>query len=306
MRMPLRPLALGLAAAWALLVPWETGLLRATEILVLALLGLSMTVTTGWLRTLALHAPAAAAAGALLAGRVLGAGQSPLLAALAGAIAGALAAVVPVLPIARRHRDLVPAVTLGATVLVSAVLVPSLQPAPFPRPVLLGIDLGGGRPLYLAALVLVGLVWTAVANLDGAPAGRAARAIGADASYAGIVGVPVVATWLGMFALSGAAAGLAGTVLALQTQGMPAAALTTTATAVVALGVALLGGVTSPGGAVAGALAVGLVALALPARVEAQLVVAGAAVVLAVAVPALRGGLAGAGRRLADRLAEVR
>jgi branched-chain amino acid transport system permease protein len=287
-----RLLVLGLAAAWPFLLGGEPALRRGTDVLVLVLLALSMTVTTGWLRTPALHAPASAGVGAAAAGLALSAGQSLPVAVLVAAGAGALVAVGPVAVLGDRRRGLVPLVTLTTTLLVWGLVLPTLRVVPFARPVVLGIDLGGGRALYLAALLLAGAAWVAVGNLSVSPVGRRARAVGADPSYAVAAGIDVRPAWLAMFAVSGTVAGLAGSILAVQSQGLPDLAMASPAMAVVVVGLALLGGVASPGGAVLGALVVGLAPVAVSGVPDPQLVVACLALAVVAAVPRARGGLA--------------
>jgi ABC-type branched-subunit amino acid transport system permease subunit len=299
-----RSAVLGAAVGWGLLAP-EAALRRSTEVAVLVLLGLSMTVTTGWLRTLGLHAPASAATGAVATTLTLGAGQALPVALVLGVVAGASTAALPVVACGRR-RDLVPVATLVTTGAVWGLLLPTLRLSPFLRPVFLGIDLGGGRTLYLVAAVLAGAAWSAVANLGRSPVGRRARAVGVDPGWAAATGARSRQTWLGMFALSGALAGAGGCLLAVLAQGIPDPAAGSPAQALVVLAVALLGGAAVAGGAVAGALALGLAPLLLPRVPDAQVVLAALVLLVVGCVPAARGGLAGLGRRAAATSASRR
>lgn len=298
----LRAAVLGLAAAWPFAAGGEIALRRGTDVLVLVLLGLSMTVTTGWLRTLAFHAPAAAAAGAMATSAVLGAGQALPVAVLLAAGAGVGVTILPTAAIARRHRALAPAVTLATTFAVWGVLLPTLRLSPFVRPVVLGIDLSSSRTLYLAALLLTGAAWLAIENLSASRVGRGARIVGADPRYALGTGVEPVPTWLAMFALSGALGGAGGSVLAVQAQGIPDAATASPAFAVVVVAVALLGGPRAPAGALLGALILGVVPALAPGPLDLQLVVAGLTVVAFALLPPVRGGLLDAVDLVAHRL----
>jgi ABC-type branched-subunit amino acid transport system permease subunit len=301
---------LGLAAAFPFAAATFGAQRRGIDILVLVLLGLSMTVTTGWLRTIALHAPASLSAGALATSAVLGRGQSRTLALLTALGAGAAVALVPAALTRLRHRDLLPLASLAVTLAVWGVVLPSLRLTPFVRPVVVGIDLGSDRSLYLFALLLAGLGWLAVEHLAASGVGRRMRALGGDPAFAAGTGVDPATTWFAAFALSGTLAGAAGVVLAVLVQGVPDAGTASPSFALVVLAVALLGGAGSPVGALAGALVLGLAPLAVGTLPDAQALLAAAIVVVVACVPGARGGLVGgsawAARRTARLTAGVR
>ncbi len=80
-----------------------------------------------------------------------------------------------------------------------------------------GAFLGLPIPLWIAAAVVVAGEWT----LRHAPFGRAVLAVGGNEEAARLMGLPVVRVKVGVYALSGALAGLAGVILASQTSGSP-------------------------------------------------------------------------------------
>lgn len=250
-------LVAALAALWPFAFP-DANLHRAgVQLLAVVLVGLSLTVSVGWLRVVSLFQPASVGAGAW-ATMLLFAGTHSLplglpLVVVAAALVGAAVAVVAWLPVLRRPRlglalsSLL--VTLAAWGLLS--LVPS---RPFQRPVFLGFDLAGDRTLYLWVLAGVVTVALLVENLrDTGVAARITAAAGAPL-LAVRSGVDPRTGWLQGVALSGALAGSAGAVFALLDQGMPAVSRFTPAVGVGWLAVPLLGGPPWPSGAVAGAL----------------------------------------------------
>ena len=83
-----------------------------------------------------------------------------------------------------------------------------------PKPVLAGLDFGGGRPFYFAALAVLVLVVLAVLNLLRAPIGRAFIALRDSPIAAETLGVALARTKATAFALSAAITGLAGALYA--------------------------------------------------------------------------------------------
>ena len=80
-----------------------------------------------------------------------------------------------------------------------------------------GAFLGVPIPLWIAAGVVVAGEWM----LRNAPFGRAVLAVGGNEEAARLMGLPVVRVKVGVYALSGVLAGLAGVILAAQTSGSP-------------------------------------------------------------------------------------
>ena len=83
-----------------------------------------------------------------------------------------------------------------------------------PKPLLFGLDFGGGRPFYFAALVVLALVVVGVLNLLRAPLGRAFIALRDSPIAAETLGVALARTKAMAFALSAALTGLAGALYA--------------------------------------------------------------------------------------------
>ena len=72
-------------------------------------------------------------------------------------------------------------------------------------------------PLWIAAAVVLAGEWL----LRNAPFGRAVLAVGGNEEAARLMGLPVARVKVGVYAMSGALAGLAGVILASQTSGSP-------------------------------------------------------------------------------------
>lgn len=283
-----RWLIVSAAAVWPFALESPGAHRRGVELCVLVLAGLALTPVVGWLRGLALHIPACMGAGALAAVAVLRHQGLPL-AVVAGCAAGA--AVGLLVSIAGRRRVLLPAIGLTASALVAGVLLPGLRLGPVSRPVVLGIDLGTDRALYLVALGLAVAAWMGLRNLsDGAPGWRL-RTIGMAPELAARSGVPVASTTRGGFLVSGAVAGAAGIVLALLHMGPPPAADVSAARAVALLAIPLLGGMRGPDGAVLGAALLWLATAAVTGMgiVEGELAAGGLLVAIALVMRPGRG-----------------
>jgi ribose/xylose/arabinose/galactoside ABC-type transport system permease subunit len=80
-----------------------------------------------------------------------------------------------------------------------------------------GFFLGLPIPLWIAAVVVLAGEWL----LRHAPFGRAVLAVGGSEEAARLMGLPVERVKIGVYALSGTLAGLAGVILASQTSGSP-------------------------------------------------------------------------------------
>jgi branched-chain amino acid transport system permease protein len=286
-----RALAVVAAALWPFVLGNAAAHRLGVQVLAAALLGLSLTVTVGWLRVVSLFQPAAAAAGAYATARLLAAGQALPFAVLAAALAGALAGLVALAPARARPRVGLPLTSLLLTVAVWAAVVPAVRALPFVREPFVGIDLAGDRALYL--LVLAGVVGVLVGldNLTRSAVGRGLVALGAGGDLAARSGVSPTDAWREGVALSGALAGLSGCVAALVAQGIPPASAFSPAVAVSALAIPLLGGAPWPAGALVGA---GLLTVVTPLAARVGLgAVALSGAALVVAVLALPDGIVG-------------
>lgn len=269
-------LVLAIAVLWPFAVTDPAAHRTAAQLLALMLIGLSLTVTVGWLRVVSLYQPAAVAVGAGLTAALLSGGQAAPV-ALAGAAAGGSAVALLSLGIAASDpRRWLPLVSLAVTA-VAAVLVDAMVLRVVTRPVVLGVDLAVDRILYLAGLVLVAGACVLVARLRETDVGRRLLAVGTDEVFAGRSGVAAGPTWAEGVALSGALAGVAGWLTALIHYGLPSPLEFAPTTAVAYLAIPVLGGSWSVVGAVVGAgvfllaarlgLALGWSSLAVPAAV---------------------------------------
>lgn len=275
------------AVVWPFLLEAPVLLQAGLQAVGFALLGLALLVATGWMRVLALHIPMAAGLGALACARLLAGGQGLPVALVAAALVGVAAGAVVVTPVLRDPRRGLPVVSLLATFAVWAVVLPSVRVPGFPRPVVLGIDLAGDRPLYLAVVVIGALAWFVVDNLDRAALGRRLRVLGGSPDLLIRSGVDPAATWVSGMAVVGGLAGTAGAVLALGSQSMPDVALFSPTYAVVLLAIPLLAAVRSSAGVLVGAVV--LVAAARVVPLPAAQVAVGAALVAGLALLGGRG-----------------
>ena len=204
---------LGLGAPF-LLSPSQTAVLSTT--LILATVGTSLLVLTGWAGLVSLGQFGFAAVGAYVAAA---SGLPFLLALPAGGLAGAGIAVLVGLP-ALRLRPL----TLAISTLAFAAAVPAVLlnpdglgralPESLPRPRLLGVDTGDQRIFYALALLLLLLAVGAVAGLRRSRTARVLLAARDNEPAAQAFGLNLLAVRLSAFALSGFIAAVAGALFA--------------------------------------------------------------------------------------------
>ena len=273
--------------------PSQVSLLGSVT-LVYAIVALSLVVLTGWAGQISLGQFAIAGLGATVTGDLVAkTGADLLFALLAGAGAGLLTALLVGLP-ALRVRGLF----LGVTTLAFAVPLSSfaLNPANFPnliptqveRAVVLSrFDLADERTLYYFCLaVLVGAL-VLVSGIRRARPGRAMVAVRDNERVAQARGVHVSRAKLAAFAVSGTLAGLAGGLHAVVLDGVRAGSFTP-AMGFEAFSMVVLGGATSLGGALAGAMFLRYAQYALAGGL--QLIVTGVGVLVVLLM--LPGGLA--------------
>lgn len=273
-RLPAWAWFLGLAAVSPFLLPSEWAHRSGIQLLVLVLIGLSLTVTVGWLRVVTLFQPAAVAAGAAVTAGLAAGGRSFVVAMLAAVVAGAATGLAALVPIQGDPRRWLPATSLVMTA-AGSLVVPRYVFRPFPPPGLLGADLGNDRVLYLLSLVVVAVTCLLLARVQRADLGRRLLAVGADPALAARSGLASGPVWRDGLILSGALAGGAGGLTALLYQGLPNPLEFSPTAAVAYLAIPLVGGTWLVGGALAGAavflfaarvsLAVGLASVTLPA-----------------------------------------
>jgi branched-chain amino acid transport system permease protein len=293
------------------LSPSQISLLGSVT-LVYAIVAVSLVVLTGWAGQISLGQFAIAGLGATVTGDLVSkTGADLIFALLAGSAAGMLVAVLIGLP-ALRVRGLF----LGVTTLAFAVPLSTfaLNPANFAdlipqqveRAVLLSrFDLHDERTLYYFCLVVLLGALVCVSGIRRSRPGRSMVAVRDNERAAAARGINVSRTKLAAFAVSGALAGLAGGMHAVVLDGVRAGSFTP-GMGFEAFSMVVLGGATSLGGALAGAVFLRYAQYALAGGM--QLIVTGAGVLFVLLV--LPGGLAqvtaGLRKRVFSLVARIR
>jgi branched-chain amino acid transport system permease protein len=247
------------------LSPSQTSTVTTT--ILFAIVGMSLLVLTGWAGLVSLGQFAFAAVGAWAAAS---SGLPFLLAVPLGALAGAIVAVLVGLP-ALRLRPL----TLGITTLAFAAAVPAVLlnrdslgrwlPDELHRPLVLGINLDDQRAFYFLAIAVLLLVVGAVAGLRRSRTARVLLAARDNEAAAQSFGIPVLRARLEAFALSGAIAALAGGLFAYQQTGVKTESFAVS-TSLLIFSFAVIGGLGSVGGPVAGFSVLAVLSLTLARR----------------------------------------
>lgn len=258
-----RAAAWALAAALVLLVPitmGTNGQLKAGIVVIFALIGTSVVVLTGWAGQVSLGQMTFVGVGAAIgAWGTVEYGWDPFVAMVVAGPLGALVAVLVGLP-ALRLRGLYLAVTTLAVSLAASEWVFSnravdwIPERSFDRPPLLGrVPLDTPLRLYYFALAVLVLALVMLRALRHSRTGRVLVAVRDNEDGAVAHGVDPVRAKLTAFALSGFIAATAGVVLVIH----QASFQPVTYTAEESLSVftaTVIGGLGSPGGAVAGAV----------------------------------------------------
>ena len=210
-------------------LPWVLSPARtdlAAAILIYAIIGMSLLVLTGWAGQISLGQVAFAAVGAYVTALL---GLPLPLSLLAGAVAGGLAALVVGLP-ALRLRGLELAVLTLAfhTAVVAVGLNPDYLghylPAQLARPAVFGMDLDDQRTFFYVVLLVTVLVVLSVVGMRRSRTARALIAARDNDQLAQSFGIALTRARVGAFVVSGAICGIAGSLLAYQQHGVPAAA----------------------------------------------------------------------------------
>ena len=228
--------------------------------LVYAIVAVSLVVLTGWAGQISLGQFAIAGLGATVAGDLVSkTGADLLFALIAGAAAGMLVAVLIGLP-ALRVRGLFLAVTTlaFAVPLSTFALNPAnfgdLIPQQVERAVVLSrFDLHDERTLYYFCLVVLILALVCVTGIRRSRPGRSMVAVRDNERAAAARGINISRTKLAAFAVSGALAGLAGGLHAVVLDGVRSGTFVPSM-GFEAFSMVVLGGATSLGGALAGAV----------------------------------------------------
>ncbi|MGO9913002.1 MAG: ABC transporter permease subunit [Acidimicrobiales bacterium] len=196
--------------------------LEVSDLLALALVGLSIVVLTGWAGLVSLGQMSFAAVGAVMgAVAILDWHLDLSLALLLAGAAAALAAVIVGLPALRFGGIFVAVTTLAFALAASGYLLAPAEFSWIPQGQLPPVRLFGGITIYsessivelsLAALVLA---LVGVRSLRGSRTGRVLRALRSNEAAASAFGIRVVRAKLVAFAISGFLAGIAGCLLLL-------------------------------------------------------------------------------------------
>ena len=221
-RMTMITCAVGLAVAVVLplLLPAPSQTFALSRMLLFALIGLSVTVLTGWAGQLSLGQFAFVGLGAFVTVGLTGRGVPFLSAVAYGAVAGVLAAVLIGFPALRVRGLFLAVTTLGFAVAARtwlferSVFLGGDTLAFLPRPRLFGLDLSSQRAYYYLCLVaLVGSV-ALVVRLRGSGVGRTIIATKDNESAAASFAVSPAVAKLTAFAVAGGLAALGGGLLA--------------------------------------------------------------------------------------------
>ncbi len=204
-----------------------TWLTTFTFVAIYGLLAVSLVILSGWGGQISLGQFAIAGIGAATTGALLVHFHTELLLAmLASALVGAIAAAIMGIPALRIPGLYLAVITLAfavmtSTWLLSASFFPAFNPANVARPILFGrFDLNSQRWMFvLSAIILIAGIYLAN-NFRNSRAGRAIVAMRDNSRAASAYGISSFRAKLLAFSLSGAIAGLAGSLLVLQNQGI--------------------------------------------------------------------------------------
>ena len=235
----------------------------ASLLIVYAIVGVSLVMLTGWGGQISLGHFAFAGVGAAVAGGLVANHDVHfVLALVAAGLAGSAISVVIGIPAVR-----LPGLFLAATTLAFAAntqyffldreyfgwLLPDVG-AYVERPILFGrIDLRGDHAMYFACLVVLALTVAVAQSIRGQRSGRIMIAVRDNTRAAQSYGINPTRTRLVSFAFSGFFAAIAGGLLA-HVQGVVDPAVFTPERSLQLFSMAVIGGLTSVGGAFAGAL----------------------------------------------------
>jgi len=262
----------------------------------------SLVILAGWAGQVSLGQFGFVGIGAGVSGWLLTSYHASLLVCLtASMLVGVVAALVIGIPALRIRGIYLAAVTLAfalpaSTFFLSSLHFPSLAPTRVIPPVLFGrFDLSRPRAFYYLCIVVVFVAFGLARNFRNSRLGRAAIAVRDNERLAAAVGASAIRIRLAAFAVSGALAGLAGSLYVVASRGIPfngfAPQLSLQAFTMV-----VVGGMGSLWGAVLGALYVYIAQYFLGAT--SQLLVTGGGIIAVLSLAP--GGLADLGYRLRD------
>ncbi|MFN2466073.1 MAG: ATP-binding cassette domain-containing protein, partial [Candidatus Dormibacteria bacterium] len=290
----------GAAAFFALLAP--PSLLDAGSIAaVYAVVAISIVVLSGWSGSISLGQFAIAGFGALVVANLVGRFNVDLFVALvAAALTGGVIALLVGLPALRVRGLFLAVTTLGLAVVTDTFVInpvnfPWLGIQAFDRPVLWKrFDLISERPMFLLALGVLAAVCVLTRGLAVARPGRALRSARDNAVAAAATGLAVTRLRLSGFVTAGIFAGLAGGLHATILRSVGFHTYDSSRSLLV-FSMAVVGGITSIGGALLGVAAVMVLVHFVPGY---EPLVAGTGVLVVLVV--FPGGIMGLVIRLRD------
>jgi branched-chain amino acid transport system permease protein len=273
-----------------------------TLTLAYALVAVSLVVLTGWGGVVSLGQVGVMGAGAVVTANLIADHNSDLFVALVlSGAAGGVVALVLGLPALRVSGQFLAVTTLAFAVAIELYFLNPANfeqwlPEAYPRPQLWGaLDLSNERWLYALALaLLVGGVYI-VDNLRHARAGRTIAATRDNERGAAAAGINTTETRLAAFVFAGMLAGVAGGLHAVALRGIGQSSYPASMSLLV-FSMAVIGGVSSFGGALAGVVIVQWAGYLFP---DAQLLITGVGLLAILLV--IPGGLTQAFEWVRDR-----
>ena len=247
---------------------------QAQSIMLLAVVGLSLVVLTGWAGQVSLGQYAFVAVGAVVAGGAADRFGLPFLLALPlGTVMAAMVAVLVGLPALRVKGLFLGVATFALAVATSALLFDEslfgwLLPRAIPRPEIF-ISFDSETPFYFLCLGALILTLLFVRNLRTSRFGRLLIASRDNDAALQSAGVSIIKIRLQAFAISGGIAGFAGAMLAFQLRTVTVAGFDAAASFNLFIYV-VLGGVSSIAGAMLGVGYLGLQTYFLPSGQVSQ------------------------------------
>ncbi len=200
-----------------LLAPGQVSL--ASTVVIMAMVGVSLLVLTGWAGQISLGQFGFAGIGAFTAAALRGAGFDITLCVLVGALAGAAGAALLGLSSLRLRGLYLAVTTLAFSLVVADIFVNSdflgaHLPPTVDRPVFFGIDLGDEKSFLYFCFVWLGIAVAAVMGLRRSRTARALVALRDNENAGQCFGLNLMRVRLTAFMASGCIAGAAGALFA--------------------------------------------------------------------------------------------
>jgi len=277
-----------------------------TITLAYALVALSLVVLTGWGGVVSLGQVGVMGAGAVVTANLIADRNADLFVCLVlSGVAGGIIALLLGLPALRVSGQFLAVTTLAFAVAMELYFLNPANyeqwlPSAYQRPELWGaLELSNERWLYALAVVLVMAGVYIVRNLKGARAGRSISATRDNERGAAAAGINTTETRLAAFIFAGMLAGVAGGLHAVALRGIGQSTYPASMSLLV-FSMAVIGGVSSVGGTLAGVALVQWAGYLFP---KAQLLLTGVGLLAILLV--IPGGLAQAFEMWRDRFVRV-